>query len=144
MSIRVEAPGLLTTLQDLGRFGYQHLGVGTSGAMDPVSHRIANLLAGNPPGAAALEITLAGPRLRFDDDALVAVCGGDFNPRVEGLPVRLVAAGAGAGRGAAGVRRGGPGRPVLPGRGRRVPGPGGAGQRQHQLKAGSAATRAGR
>ncbi len=99
MSIRVEAPGLLTTLQDLGRPGYQHLGVGASGAMDPVSHRIANLLAGNPPGAAALEITLAGPRLRFEDDALVAVCGGDFDPRVEGLPVRrwrpvLVRAGA--------------------------------------------------
>jgi len=88
MTLLVEAPGLLTTLQDLGRAGYQHLGVGPGGAMDPVSHRIANLLVGNPPGAAALEITLAGPRLRFEDDALVAVCGGDFKPRAAGLPVR--------------------------------------------------------
>lgn len=88
MTVHVEAPGLLTTLQDLGRPGYQHLGVGTSGAMDEVSHRIANLLVGNPPGAAALEITLAGPRLRFECDALVAVCGGDFAPRVADVAVR--------------------------------------------------------
>lgn len=88
MTLHVEAPGLLTTLQDLGRSGYQHLGVGTSGAMDEVSHRIANLLVGNPPGTAALEITLAGPRLRFECDALVAVCGGDFTPRVADVAVR--------------------------------------------------------
>jgi antagonist of KipI len=99
MTLQVEAPGLLSTLQDLGRRGYQHLGVGASGAMDEVSHRIANLLVGNEPGAATLEITLAGPSLRFTADTLVAVCGGDFTPRVEGLPVRrwrpvLVRAGA--------------------------------------------------
>jgi antagonist of KipI len=88
MTLHVERPGLLTTVQDLGRCGYQHLGVGTSGAMDEVSHRIANLLVGNPADAAALEITLAGPRLRFECDALVAVCGGDFNPRVGDLAVR--------------------------------------------------------
>jgi antagonist of KipI len=89
MSIQVEAPGLLSTLQDLGRFGYQHLGVGSCGAMDPVSHRLANLLVGNPQGAATLEMTLAGPTLQFKTDALIALGGADLNPDIEGEPVRL-------------------------------------------------------
>jgi antagonist of KipI len=89
MSILVESAGLLCTVQDLGRRGYQHLGVGTSGAMDPVSHRLANLLAGNPEGAAALEITLAGPSLRFEADTLVALAGADLSPEIEGQPVHL-------------------------------------------------------
>lgn len=99
MSLRVEAPGLLTTVQDLGRRGYQHLGVGPAGAMDEVSHRLANLLAGNPEGAATLEITLAGPVLRFETERVVALCGADLSPRVEDRPLPqwrpvLVAAGA--------------------------------------------------
>jgi antagonist of KipI len=84
MSIRVEAPGLLTTFQDLGRKGYQHLGVSPCGAMDELSHRLANLLVGNPPGAAALECTLAGPALRFEEERLIALCGADLSPAVEG------------------------------------------------------------
>jgi antagonist of KipI len=99
MSIVVASPGLLTSVQDLGRVGYQHLGVGPAGAMDPVSHRLANLLVGNPAGAAALEITLAGPTLLFERDALIALCGADLSPDIEGQPVRrwrptLVRAGA--------------------------------------------------
>ncbi len=99
MSILVETPGLLTTLQDLGRRGFQHLGVGPSGAMDPVSHRLANALVGNPGDAATLEITLLGPALRFETDALIALGGADLTARIEGLPVRrwrpvLVRAGA--------------------------------------------------
>ena len=89
MSVWVETPGLLTTVQDLGRRGYQHLGVGPGGAMDPVSHRLANLLVGNPPGAATLECTLAGPELRFEADALIAICGADLNPTVDGIPLPL-------------------------------------------------------
>ena len=89
MTILVESPGLLSTLQDLGRRGYQHLGVGTSGAMDPVSHRLVNLLAGNPAGAATLEITLAGPALRFETDTLIALGGADLSPEIEGQPVHL-------------------------------------------------------
>ena len=89
MTILVESPGLLCTLQDLGRRGHQHLGVGASGAMDPVSHRLANLLAGNPAGAATLEITLAGPSLRFETDALIALGGADLSPEIEGRPVHL-------------------------------------------------------
>lgn len=89
MKVLVEAPGLLTTVQDLGRQGWQHLGVGGGGAMDEVSLRIANLLVGNAQGAPALEITLTGPRLRFEAPALVAVCGGDLSPEVDGTPLRL-------------------------------------------------------
>ena len=87
MSLAVEAPGLLTTLQDPGRRGYQHLGIGPGGVMDDVSPRLGNLLVGNPAGAATLEITLAGPRLCFEDDALIALGGGDLSPEIEGRPV---------------------------------------------------------
>ena len=63
--IEVLEPGLLTTVQDVGRLGYLRHGVPVSGAMDPVALRLANLLAGNPEGEACLEVTLSGPRLRF-------------------------------------------------------------------------------
>jgi antagonist of KipI len=89
MTIRVEAPGLLTTVQDRGRTGCQHLGVSPCGAMDAFSHRVANLLVGNDPGAATLEVTLAGPRLRFTADALVALCGAELSATVAGRPLPL-------------------------------------------------------
>jgi len=73
--IHVEAPGLLTTVQDLGRWGHQHLGLAPGGAMDVDAGRIANLLAGNDPGAAVLEITLAGPRLVLESGAWIAWTG---------------------------------------------------------------------
>ena len=73
--IHVETPGLLTTVQDLGRWGHQHLGLAPGGAMDVDAARIANLLAGNDPGAAALEITLAGPRLVLESGAWIAWTG---------------------------------------------------------------------
>ena len=79
MSIRVLAPGLLTTVQDDGRPGHAAVGVGHAGAMDPVALRIANLLVGNEEGAAALEITLRGPRLKFDVDALIAIAGAEID-----------------------------------------------------------------
>lgn len=79
-------PGLLTTVQDLGRPGSAHLGVARGGAADPVSLRAANLLVGNPEGAAALEITLSGCTLRLLRDAVVAVAGADVPLRVRGLP----------------------------------------------------------
>ncbi|WP_371373027.1 biotin-dependent carboxyltransferase family protein [Sporomusa aerivorans] len=89
MSITVIRPGLLTTIQDLGRYGYQKYGVIVSGAMDPYALRVANLLAGNPEGEAVLEITLLGPALKFDADALIAVTGGDLSPVIDGKPVPL-------------------------------------------------------
>ena len=73
--IEVMAPGMLTTIQDLGRTGYRSSGVGPGGAMDSLSHRVANLLVGNSNDAAALEITLLGPRLAFPAGAWVAITG---------------------------------------------------------------------
>jgi antagonist of KipI len=78
VSIRVLRPGLLTTLQDNGRHGLQHVGLCPGGAMDPVALAIANALVGNEAGEAALEITVIGPELSFEEDTLVAVCGAEF------------------------------------------------------------------
>jgi len=78
MSIRVHRPGLLTTLQDFGRHGLQHVGLCPGGAMDPVALALANALVGNEPGEAALEITVIGPELAFEHDTLAALCGGEF------------------------------------------------------------------
>jgi len=83
MSVRVLAPGLLTMLQDGGRTGFRHLGVGTSGALDAHSHAIANLLVGNAADDPVLEITLAGPRLRFDRATRIALCGAQIDARVD-------------------------------------------------------------
>lgn len=77
MTLTVLKPGLLTTVQDRGRHGHRALGVGCSGAADAFSARAANLLAGNDPDAALLEITLAGPTLRFGRAARVALCGAE-------------------------------------------------------------------
>jgi antagonist of KipI len=78
-TLRVLKPGLLTTVQDLGRWGHQLDGVPVAGPMDPFSHRLANHLVGNPPDAAALEITLIGPELTADVPLTLAVCGADFD-----------------------------------------------------------------
>ncbi len=76
-ALRVLSPGLMTTVQDLGRVGYQHLGVPVSGALDPVSLRAANLLVGNAPGTAALEIAYQGPALAVEADSVrIALAGG--------------------------------------------------------------------
>jgi biotin-dependent carboxylase-like uncharacterized protein len=80
--VRVAKPGALTTLQDLGRFGYQRFGVVVGGAMDAWSHRAANLLVGNRESESTLEITLIGPTLTFGEATLIAICGADLSPRV--------------------------------------------------------------
>lgn len=79
MSLRVLRPAALATVQDLGRPGRQHLGIVPGGAMDPVSHRIANALVGNRGDAATLEIALSGPELFFTRDALCALYGARFS-----------------------------------------------------------------
>jgi biotin-dependent carboxylase-like uncharacterized protein len=81
-SIEVLAPGALTTIQDLGRPGWAHIGVPRSGAADREALRLANRLVGNADGAAALETTLVGPRLRFAGDARVALTGAQVDARV--------------------------------------------------------------
>ena len=89
MAITVIRPGLLTTVQDLGRFGLQHFGVPVSGAMDGDALRVANRLVGNADNAAALEITLVGPELEFLDDMLIALTGGDLEATIAGKPVPM-------------------------------------------------------
>ncbi|HUH59409.1 MAG TPA: biotin-dependent carboxyltransferase family protein [Candidimonas sp.] len=87
MSITVLKPGLLSSFQDLGRFGHQHLGVAVSGAMDGRAHRLANILVGNSEEAATLEITLVGPALRFDAPACIAISGANLSPTLNARPV---------------------------------------------------------
>lgn len=87
MSITVLRPGLLTTIQDRGRYGYRHLGIRPCGVMDPVAARIANLLVGNRDDAAVLEITLLGPTLRFEKPAFLALAGADFQATLDGRPI---------------------------------------------------------
>jgi antagonist of KipI len=85
MSLRIVRPGLLTTVQDRGRHGLQHIGVVPCGAMDPVSLEIANGLVGNGADEAGLEITLLGPEIAFEGDTLVALCGAEMDARVAGV-----------------------------------------------------------
>lgn len=85
-ALRVIRPGMLTTIQDAGRWGFQARGVPVAGPMDPVSHRLANALVGNDHHAATLEVTLLGPELEFEDERLVAVAGADFELWLEGRP----------------------------------------------------------
>lgn len=87
MNIQVLKPGMLSSFQDLGRTGYQHLGVPVGGAMDTRAHRLANLLVGNDENEATLEITLTGPTLRFDAPACIAICGAQLSPTLNAEPV---------------------------------------------------------
>lgn len=89
MSLEVLKPGMLSSFQDLGRHGFQHLGVPVSGALDARSHRLANLLVGNEGTEATLEVTLLGPSLRFDEATCLAICGGDFQATRNGEPLPL-------------------------------------------------------
>lgn len=87
MSVRVIRPGLFTTVQDAGRFGWQSQGIGPGGAMDLEAMRLANALVGNDESAAVLETTLLGPVLHFDDDAMFALSGAPADARVDSTPM---------------------------------------------------------
>ncbi|MBW8636376.1 biotin-dependent carboxyltransferase family protein [Hoeflea sp. WL0058] len=84
MPINVISAGIATTIQDLGRPGYYHLGIPMGGAMDRLALRTANLLVGNEEDAAGLESVFVGPELEFTEDATVAVCGAELPPKVDG------------------------------------------------------------
>ena len=88
-SLHILKPGLLTTVQDLGRWGHQASGVPVAGPMDVYSHRLANALVGNDPAAAALEITLIGPELMVDGQTTMAVAGADFDVVCGDQPVMI-------------------------------------------------------
>lgn len=85
MAIKVIHHGLSTSIQDLGRPGYFHLGIPLGGAMDRLALRAANLLVGNEEGAAGLEAVFMGPKLQFSEDAVVAVTGADMPAKVDGI-----------------------------------------------------------
>ena len=89
MGIHVLRGGLLTTVQDLGRWGFQHLGVSVAGPMDVVSHRLANAWVGNRQDAATLEITLIGPELEFSEDGRFVVTGAAFDLFLDGSSVGI-------------------------------------------------------
>jgi antagonist of KipI len=85
----VDKPGLYTTIQDRGRTGSLRLGIPPCGAADPFAYRVANILVGNRPGEAALEVTVIGPVLRVLDDAVIAVTGADLSPLLNDAPMPL-------------------------------------------------------
>ncbi|MFL6529209.1 MAG: biotin-dependent carboxyltransferase family protein [Chthoniobacterales bacterium] len=83
MSVIVSRAGFVTTVQDLGRTGSRASGVSLGGALDPHALRVANLLVGNEPGAAGLELTMGTVRLQFEDDRVIAWCGGSFDVQID-------------------------------------------------------------
>jgi biotin-dependent carboxylase-like uncharacterized protein len=88
-SVLIRRPGLLTTVQDLGRPGLGRWGVSPSGAMDPLALRVANRLLGNPDDTPALEITAIGPELVFEHDTCLALAGAHLSPTLAGAPLEV-------------------------------------------------------
>lgn len=87
--LQILKPGLFTTIQDYGRYGYQQYGVAVSGAMDIYSMQIANILVGNRRHDAVIEITELGPSIQILDDITISICGANLSPVLDGKPVRL-------------------------------------------------------
>jgi len=85
--IKTIKPGLFTTVQDEGRWGYQAYGMPVAGAMDRYAYRLANHLAGNRKGAAVLEMTMLGGAFEFQNDCLVSICGADMQANLDGARV---------------------------------------------------------
>lgn len=89
MGVTVIKPGVCTTVQDRGRYGYMGSGFSPSGVMDRRAFRIANLLVDNNDNAPVLEFCLAGPTLRFTTNTFIAITGADFNPTLNGKPIPM-------------------------------------------------------
>jgi biotin-dependent carboxylase-like uncharacterized protein len=88
-ALHIVKPGLLTTVQDLGRYGHQASGVPVAGPMDTFSHRLANQLVGNEVDAATLEITLTGPEMIVEAETTMAIAGGQFEVTCDDRPLAL-------------------------------------------------------
>src|SRR5258708_10620351 len=86
MAIEIVSSGLATTVQDLGRPGYYHLGIPLPGGMDRRDLQAANVFVGNDPGAAVLEGVFMGPQIAFADDRMAGVAGAELPPKVDGEP----------------------------------------------------------
>lgn len=87
MGIQIINGGFLTTIQDMGRYGYQETGMAVSGVMDQNSAALANILVGNPVGEAVMEITMMGPALTVTEDNFLALTGGDLGAKLDGVPM---------------------------------------------------------
>lgn len=87
MSLNFIKPGMQTSIQDAGRFGFMHQGISQSGAMDPLSLQLANCLVSNPINQAAIEITLVGPTIEFMQTLTIAICGAEFDLTLNDEPV---------------------------------------------------------
>ncbi len=83
----VITPGSFTTVQDKGRFGYQHMGIPVSGVLDSFACRVANLLVGNPEGSAVLESTIVGPQLAVMRETDIALTGAEMNAKLNYKPI---------------------------------------------------------
>lgn len=89
MNINVLTPGLLTTIQDLGRYGYQKYGIIVSGAMDTYAARLSNILVGNEENEGVLEITLIGPSLSLPKGSLISITGAKISPSINNVEVPM-------------------------------------------------------
>ena len=87
--IKVIQPGLFTTIQDGGRLGYRNIGIPTSGFMDQESAWAANKIVDNDREESLIEITLKGPTLLFNNNCTISITGGDFNPLINGMPIKM-------------------------------------------------------
>lgn len=87
MGIQIINGGFLTTIQDMGRYGYQETGMSVSGVMDTRAASLANILVGNDMNEAVIEITMMGPTMKFTEDEIIAVTGGDLGAKIDGKPV---------------------------------------------------------
>lgn len=87
--IRIVNPGLMTTVQDLGRYGFQQYGVSVSGAMDQISARLSNILVGNDENEGILEVTIMGPKIEFLTSEIIAITGGDLQPLINNKPIDM-------------------------------------------------------
>lgn len=87
MGIKIANGGFMTTIQDMGRFGYQETGMAVSGVMDTRSASLANILVGNDETEAVIEVTMMGPMMEFTKDNIIAVTGGDLGAKLDGKPL---------------------------------------------------------
>lgn len=87
--LQIDKEGLQTTVQDLGRNGFQKYGVIASGVMDPYAHRLANIMVGNEETKATIEITLMGPKITFLADCLFALTGANLSPAIDGVQLKM-------------------------------------------------------
>jgi antagonist of KipI len=87
MRLLIKKPGILSTVQDIGRVGWRRFGVNPNGAMDPVAARIANILVGNDDSAALVEIHFPAAEIVFEEDTIFSLCGGDLGAELDGGPL---------------------------------------------------------